>query len=89
MSLDYRHSPAGSSSSSSRVTRPTSRMSHAVQGSSGRHLLLLLSTVALFVLGIFLFSVGVAFLANYHLDRLAFATDLFSIAPAVIIGEIA
>ena len=69
------------------MTRPASRMSSAVQGSSGRHLLLLLSTGALFVLGLFLFSVGVAFLANYHLDRLSFATDLFSIAPAVIIGD--
>ena len=69
------------------MTRPASRMSSAVQGSSGRHLLLLLSTGALFVLGLFLFSVGVAFLANYHLDRLSFATDLFSVAPAVIIGD--
>ena len=62
-------------------------MSAAVQGSSGRRLLLLLSTAALLALGLFLFSVGVAFLANYHLDRLSFATDLFSVAPAVIIGD--
>ena len=58
-----------------------------LQGSSGRHLLLLLSTVALLACGLFLCGVGVAFLALYHLDRLSFATDLFSIAPAVIIGH--
>ena len=46
-----------------------------------------LSTLALFALGLFLFSVGVVFLAGFHLDKLSFATDLFSIAPAVIIGK--
>ncbi len=60
-------------------------MSAAVQGSSGRHLLLLLSAVSLLALGVALFAIGISFLASYHLDHLSFASALFAITPALIV----
>ena len=45
------------------------------------------SEVGLQMPAVFLVGFVVVFLAGFHLDKLSFATDLFSIAPAVIVGR--